>query len=114
MFDEKTEREKLNLIFQKLPENRKRFAEGLTANASFMICELQKLQEDIIANGIVEKYQNGANQYGNKESVSFSAFCKLQKNYVSTMNALSKLLPKAEEEENELITWLRDHGGLPD
>lgn len=99
-FDEKKEREKLQSIFNKLPKNEKLLTEGLISNASFMICELEKLQNQISGSGEVEQYLHGKGQHGNIVSAATKSYLQMQKNYVQTINALAKLIPAINEEES--------------
>lgn len=100
-FDEKKEKEKLQGIFEKLPENMKLLTEGLVCNASFMICELEKLQNQISGSGEVEQYLHGKGQSGNIMSAATKSYLQMQKNYVQTINALAKLIPAIDEEEHK-------------
>ena len=62
------ELEKLQAIFEKIPESKKKVAEKLMENAAFMAEQMEMLQEDIEQKGYVSEYQNGANQLGTKTS----------------------------------------------
>lgn len=99
-FDEKKEMKKLKGIFDKLPEKTKLLTEGLVCNASFMICELEKLQNQISGSGEVEQYLHGKGQSGNIMSAATKSYLQMQKNYVQTINALAKLIPAIDEEES--------------
>lgn len=109
MFEEQKEREKLNRIFERLPENAKLLTEGLICNASFMICELEKLQNQIAGSGEVEQYLHGKGQSGNIMSAATKSYLQMQKNYVQTINALTKLLPEVEEED-EFLRFVNSMG----
>ena len=100
MFDEKKEFEKLKSIVAELPEEKKELAEGIISNCAFMIVELDKLQKDIQENGVIMEYKHGREQYGHKESVSFSAYIKLQKNYTANISLLNRMLPKEKERDD--------------
>ena len=116
MFNEKKEREKLENIFSMLPDDKMQIAEGLIFTCAFMIAELAKLQKTIEKDGVIEEYKHGANQYGYKESVSFNAYVKMQKNYTSSINALCRMLPDTPKETKRkegLIGWWIEHDCLP-
>ena len=110
MIDEKKEFKKLKAIVSKLPEEKKELAQGIITNCAFMIVELDKLQKDIQDNGIIMEYKNGREQYGYKESVSFSAYIKMQKVYTSNISLLNRMIPKdmctKQNEPDEFEKWL--------
>ncbi|MCR4813287.1 MAG: hypothetical protein K5879_00505 [Lachnospiraceae bacterium] len=110
MFDEKKEFKKLKTIVAKLPEEKRELAEGIISNCAFMIVELDKLRKSIQENGVVMEYKNGKEQYGYKESVSFSAYIKMQKVYTSNISLLNRMLPKdMDSEPNELERWIAEY-----
>jgi hypothetical protein len=55
----KKETNKLKKLFKELPENKKKMAEKLIENASFMSITLDELKEDIKVYGVKETYVNG-------------------------------------------------------
>ena len=82
-------------LFKELPENKKTLLRDLMTNAAFMAVALEDLQEDIKINGVVEHYQNGANQFGKKQSAAMQSYNTLIKNYKLVMEGLAKELPEA-------------------
>lgn len=114
MFSAQEEQEKLKDIVQKLPETRRRLAEGLIFNCSWMLPELEKMQNQISIDGWTEQYKHGENQNGTKMSALANAYLSLQKNYGATINKLVGMIPKSitEEEasgEDDLTKWLREN-----
>lgn len=65
----------------------------LIQNAAFMRVALDDLQEIIAEQGPVEQYQNGANQYGTKQSAALQSYNSLVKNYAAVIKNLFGLLP---------------------
>ena len=83
----------LNKIFKEIDEDRKKLVNDLISNIAFMAVELEDLQQDIKTNGVIEKYQNGSNQFGTKQSSAFQAYTALIKNYQTSLRQLTAELP---------------------
>lgn len=90
------ERDKLAKVYQSLPDYSKKINEKLIDNAAFMAVTLEDLQSVINVKGCIEKYQNGANQYGTKKSSEVDVYNTMIKNYKSVIDTLNSLLPKNE------------------
>ena len=65
-------------------------------SVGFMSILLEDLQEDIKANGYKEKYQNGENQMGWKDSVAVRTYNNTIKSYNTLIKTLQGFLPKAD------------------
>lgn len=85
--------EELRSIFNDLDQNTKRTIEPLISKAAFMSVTLEDLQNTINVKGVIEEYQNGANQSGFKESVEVKVYNTMIKNYHAIMKQLIDLLP---------------------
>ena len=79
---------KLNKIFREIPDDRKVVVNDLIQNCAFLAVELEDLQEKIKENGSVEKYTNGANQWGYKVSSASQAYNALAKTYTTNIKVL--------------------------
>lgn len=68
----KKEENKLKRIFKNLDENKKRTVEGLIRRAAFMRASLEEFEEDLDANGFVERFSQGDKQepYDRKRPVA--------------------------------------------
>lgn len=104
--DEKTKKKKINeelsrisVYFENVPLNKKEVVKPLLQNASFMKVTLEELQDLINRDGVIDEYQNGANQHGTKQSATLQSYNSLVKNYASVIKALWSLLPKEEEDK---------------
>lgn len=93
----KRELERLQAIYQNLPDNKMVLALPLMENAAFMKITLEDLQESINASGCSEEYRNGKNQYGMKASADVQAYNSLIKNYNTISDRLEKMLPPNQE-----------------
>lgn len=89
----KSENRRLTAIFKNLPEDSKKFARELIANAAFMAVTLRDLQEQIIILGYSEEYQNGENQSGLKKRPEVEIYNTMIKNFNATMKQLYDMLP---------------------
>lgn len=85
--------DELTSIFNDLELNTKRTIEPLISKAAFMSVTLEELQDIINKKGVIEEYQNGANQSGFKESVEVKVYNTMIKNYHAIMKQLIDLLP---------------------
>ena len=92
---------------ERLPDSKAELGRSLLEKARFMDNGLNELQEAIKENGWVEKYQNGASQFGLKKSSHADVYNTLIKNYNSTIKQILDLLPKEEGEEDELLGFIR-------
>lgn len=87
------ELERLTQIFLDADESRLSAAATLLQNAAFMKVTLEDLQDVINREGPTDKYQNGANQHGMKQSATLQSYNALIKNYAGVMKSLVTLLP---------------------
>ena len=94
------ETQKLKKLFNDLPDNKKKMAEKLIENASFMSITLDELKEDIKVYGVKETYVNGKDQFGFKESIESKTYHTMIKNYMNIIKQLNDMLPE-EKQINE-------------
>lgn len=105
------ETQKLKKLFKDLPDNKKKMAEKLIENASFMSITLDKLKEDIKLYGVKETYVNGKDQFGFKESIESKTYNTMVKNYMNIIKQLNDMLPE-EKKINEDDEFERFNGSL--
>lgn len=105
------ETQKLKKLFKDLPDNKKKMAEKLIENASFMSITLDELKEDIKLYGVKETYVNGKDQFGFKESVESKTYNTMVKNYMNIIKQLNDMLPE-EKKINEDDEFERFNGSL--
>lgn len=87
------ELKKLSELYQELPENKLKLMSALIQNCAFMKVTLEDLQKVINLEGATDSYQNGANQFGKKQSANIQAYNSLIKNYTNSIDKLEKMLP---------------------
>ena len=95
----KAELDKLIILFGALPENERAFIQPLLENAAFMRVTLDKLQQEIRKNGVIETYQNGAAQHGMKMSAAIQAYNQTMKTYHALMDKLIGRLPEEAQQD---------------
>ena len=105
------ETQKLKKLFKDLPDNKKKMAEKLIENASFMSITLDELKEDIKIHGVKETYVNGKDQFGFKESIESKTYNTMVKNYMNIIKQLNDMLPE-EKKINEDDEFERFNGSL--
>lgn len=105
------ETNKLKKLFKELPNNKKKMAEKLIENASFMSITLDELKEDIKLYGVKETYVNGKDQFGFKESIESKTYNTMVKNYMNIIKQLNDMLPE-EKKINEDDEFERFNGSL--
>lgn len=105
------ETQKLKKLFKDLPDNKKKMAEKLIENASFMSITLDELKEDIKLYGVKETYVNGKDQFGFKESIESKTYNTMVKNYMNIIKQLNDMLPE-EKKINENDEFERFNGSL--
>lgn len=103
----KAEFNRLNKIYKTLPEKKYKIALPLIENAAFMKISLEDMQKTIIIEGEVEEYQNGANQYGKKESSTMRSYNNMIKNYNIINKRLEDMIPN-EVKESKLASFLNE------
>lgn len=102
----KTELDRIKIYFEDLKENEKAVIDPLLQNSAFMKITLEDLQELINQDGVIDIYQNGANQSGTKQSATLQSYNSLIKNYASVTKTLFGLLPP--EKRPAVSPWIRE------
>lgn len=98
---------RLKRAFRDLDKNKMSTVKQLIATAAFLSVTLRELEEEINRNGVTEEYQNGANQYGVKQSAAAVTHIAMTKNLTSIMKQLADLAP-AEKKKKSRLQMLRD------
>ena len=88
------EKKRLEEIFKNIETNRSKLVESLTNDAAFQRVTLEETREIIQRDGIIEEYQNGANQKGIKKSAAVEVYDKMVNTYSKVIKQLCDLLPE--------------------
>lgn len=65
----------------------------LFSDAAFMAVTLEETRLIIIRDGIIESYQNGANQFGIKKAAAVEVYDKMVNTYAKVIDQINKSLP---------------------
>ena len=98
----KAEIERMSVKYELIDGNQRAMIAPLLQNAAFMKVTLEDLQAKINEDGVVDTYQNGANQYGTKQSATLQSYNSLVKNYAAVIKAIAQLVPY---EKKESTSW---------
>lgn len=90
----KKEQKRLQDIFKNLDTSKKKTVEKLIEDAAFMAVTLEETRQIIARDGIVETYQNGANQTGVKKSSAVEVYDKMVNTYSRVVKQLTDLIPE--------------------
>lgn len=85
-----------NEPFANIDEVAMRIVRPLIHTAGFMYVTIEELQKAINEKGVIEQYQNGANQYGTKKSSEVEIYLTMSKNFASIIKQLFEMIPEAE------------------
>lgn len=110
--DEKIEfqKKKLKRQFSQLDSKTKNIVSPLIDNAAFMTVTLEELQKTINEEGIMIKYQNGANQWGKKKSPAIETYNSMIKNLSAITKQLTELVPRdIGAKDDGFDTFLKDN-----
>lgn len=102
----KKEETRLKKIFKDYPVEVNELAKPLIDRCSFLYVELKEAEAQIQKYGSVERYKNGANQWGKKKSASVEVHNIMMKNYTIVIKQLIDLLPK--EARNDALEEFND------
>lgn len=104
----KAEMRKLNAIFGKLPEDKKKLCEGLIQNAAFMHVTLQELQEDIVEHGAMIQAQSGNGFDTIKDNPAQKAYTTMISRYSAIIGQLASLIPEDKDaaKNQSLLDWV--------
>ena len=101
------EENRLKRAFSDLDGNKKTVVKQLISTAAFLTVTLRDLEEEINQNGATQRYQNGENQYGVKQSAAAATHIAMTKNLTAIMKQLTELAP-AEKKKKSRLQELRD------
>lgn len=71
----------------------------LLDDLAFLYLQMEEAKETILQDGIVETYQNGANQSGKKKSSAVDTYDKAVNNRLKIIRQLVDLLPRSSAQE---------------
>lgn len=114
---QKEEKRLITFLKNKAIDNDKlNIALDLVKDIAFMTVKTDELKKDIETYGMVETYQNGANQSGRKKSASFEVYLNMTKQKSALIKQLTDLLPtdenyipaSPEEQKDDFDNFLKE------
>lgn len=90
----KKEYRRLEKGLKDLDESKQITLKKLINDAAFMGITLEEARLIIIRDGIIEEYQNGANQYGVKKSAAVEVYDKMVNTYAKVVDQINKAMPE--------------------
>lgn len=84
---------KLKKMFSGIGDNKYQMLEPHLRNIAFMKGKLEELEQMIEEQGIIDKYQNGENQWGFKPSAAVKTYNDLVKSFVNETKFVESYLP---------------------
>lgn len=90
----KKEIKRLNKSLADLDDKRKITLKKLIEELAFLSVTLEETRQIIIRDGIIEKYQNGANQHGVKRSAAVDVYDRFITSYSKIIDQINKALPE--------------------
>lgn len=102
----KKETKRLLGIFEDMDPNKLEAVKALIDRLAFITVNLQDLEEDLLVEGWVEEYTNGANQAGVKKSAKAEVHISLTKNLNALTKQLLDIVPAAQRKSKlqEMMT----------
>ena len=93
---------RIKKLFDGADANQFAISKPLLETAAFLSVSLVELQEEINKNGYTEEYQNGANQFGTKQSEAVKTHIAMTKNLTAIVKNLCDMLPPEKRKESRL------------
>ncbi len=88
---------RLRRLFKDIDENKKKLVNTTIEDIAFMTITMQELRENIVRTGTTVKYQNGANQYGTKQSPDAQLYLQMSQKQTQAMKILLDCMPKTDK-----------------
>lgn len=88
---------RLKRLFKEIDENKKKLVITTIEDIAFMTVTMQELRENIIRTGTTITYQNGANQFGMKQSPDAQLYLQMSQKQTQAMKILLDCMPKTEK-----------------
>ena len=104
------EKSSMKRLFRDLSESKKKIAEKLFEEAAVYKVQIKEAREIYIRDGLIETYQNGKNQSGQKKSSAFEVQDKAINTYMKLVKQLIDLLPEEEADVagDRLLAFIKD------
>lgn len=104
----KAETKRLNDIFKDVDGQKKRIAKASIDDAAFLAVSMADLRKKINREGIEVEYQNGANQWGVKQSPSVLSYLQMSQKLTAAMKVLLDCIPKTTDSKRDATDGFDD------
>jgi len=101
-----SEIDQLRKIYANIDANKRIYAEKMLRELEFMSETMSALQEQIRDEGPVASYVNGNGFEVTQENPAQKSYNAMIKNYNSTVKVLMDMLPKGENQTDELLSFI--------
>ena len=104
---------RISAALESVPADKRTAAEKLMQEAAYMTEIIADARDEIDANGIIEEYQNGENQFGRKKSPAVEIYDRAVNSYAKIIKQLTDLMPDrsaAQAAGAELRAFLDEDG----
>ena len=88
-----SEYNRISAALASVPQDRLTAAEKLMREAAYMTEIIADARDEIDANGIIETYQNGENQFDKKKSPAVEIYDRAVNSYAKIIKQLTDLMP---------------------
>lgn len=99
----KKELARLRRVLVDLSPESAKIMDGLVQDAAFMAVTLEEARLIIRRDGIIETYQNGANQSGRKKSSAVEVYDKMVNTYMKAVKQICDGMPQSSGDAAEAI-----------
>lgn len=86
---------------KQIDDDKLNIAMDIIKDVAFMTIKTIELKKEVDEYGMVEEYQNGANQFGRKKSASFDAYLNMTKQKSALIKQLTDLLPSGDVSKSD-------------
>ena len=93
--------EPASVLLNRICEEKKRLVKATIDDVAFLSVSMQELRDQINRHGMEIEYQNGANQWGTKQSPAVLSYLQMSQKQTAAMKILLDCQPKAEVKEPE-------------
>lgn len=104
----KKEQRRLQKVLQSLSGDKEIAIKKLIEDAAFLAVTLEETRKIINRDGIIEEYQNGANQKGKKKSSAVEVYDKFLNTYIKVVKQICDSLPdcQASDPAEEIMSFV--------
>lgn len=100
------EKRRLKRLFSGISERKRKVSEGLVERAAYMRIQLEDAEQDIIKNGMTEKFSQGTQEPYDRKRPIADLYAAMNTSYQKIIKQLIDLLPPEEKEKVKLDPFM--------